>query len=257
MLNTEFAVMSTFKLLPLALTLLLTFISLVLSESLAIALISFKFSRIGYNVFSFLNQRFLIELFYNKYLTNIIFKLGAQTTKFLDKGSVELIGPLGLEKTLLNISRNIANLDTGLVTSYALYILIGLLFYMLIPYFTPINTCIILLILLSLNISLQKDPLNTAKFYFLITKSIICNLDFLIIMLYLWLIKNPVKAHIILIAIYMIVITWFNFPLYCMDTDTERDILLGSKEKYNRMETIHYKADGSAIREIRSKHPVD
>ncbi len=157
MLDTEFAVPSLFKLLPLVLTISLTTISLILSEYLPIRLIYFKYSTLGYNLFSFFNQRFLIELLYNKYITGVIFKLGGQTTKVLDKGSVEVIGPFGLEKILLNLSRNIAKLDTGVITSYALYILIGLLFYMLIPYFFIINNSLLLLIALALFVSLDKQ----------------------------------------------------------------------------------------------------
>ena len=153
MLDTEFSVPSLFKLLPLALTILLTTISLVLSEYLPIRLIYFKYSTLGYNIFSLFNQRFLIELLYNKYITGIVFKLGGHTTKVLDKGSVEVIGPFGLEKILLNLSRNVARLDTGVITSYALYILIGLLFYMLIPYFFIINNSLLLLIFLALFVS--------------------------------------------------------------------------------------------------------
>jgi NADH-ubiquinone oxidoreductase chain 5 len=93
---------------------------------------SFKFTRFGYNLFGFFNQRFLVELFYNKYITGTILALGGQTNKILDKGSIELIGPFGLEKGLLNLSKNIANMDTGVITSYALYILVGLIFYILI-----------------------------------------------------------------------------------------------------------------------------
>jgi NADH-ubiquinone oxidoreductase chain 5 len=102
-----------------------------LSEYLSTILIYFKLSRIGYNIFSFFNQRFLIELFYNRFITGIVLKLGGQTTKVIDKGSIEYLGPYGLEKGLLNISNNIAKLNTGVITSYALYILVGLVFYML------------------------------------------------------------------------------------------------------------------------------
>ena len=157
MLDTEFAVPSIFKLLPLALTISLTIISLVLSEYLPYRLIYFKYSTLGYNLFSFFNQRFLIELLYNKYITGVIFNLGGQTTKVLDKGSVEVIGPFGIEKILLNVSRNVARLDTGVITSYALYILIGLLFYMLIPYFFIINNSLLLLIVLALFVCLDKQ----------------------------------------------------------------------------------------------------
>ena len=164
MLDTEFAVPHIFKLLPLFLTIFLTIISLVLSEYLPKVLINFKFSRLGYNIFSFFNQRFLIELFYNKYITGLILKLGGQTTKVLDKGSVELIGPYGLEKGLLILSKNLSNLDTGVITSYALYILISLIFYILIPYLSLSDNSLLLLILFALftlnNIS-RDDKLNT------------------------------------------------------------------------------------------------
>ena len=146
MLDTEFGVPTLFKLLPLIFTISLSVIAIVLSEYLSTILIYFKLSRVGYNIFSFFNQRFLIELFYNRYITGIILKLGGQTTKVIDKGSVEYIGPYGLEKGLLNISNNIAKLSTGVITSYALYILIGLILYLL--FYSYINNSIIILALL-------------------------------------------------------------------------------------------------------------
>jgi len=150
MLDTEFAVPVLFKLLPLVLTILLSVLAIILSEFLPLVLIKFKLTRLGYNIFSFFNQRFLIELIYNKYITGLVLKLGGQTTKGLDKGSVELLGPYGLEKGLVTLSRNIASLNTGVVTSYALYILIGLIFYVLIPYLSMFDSSILILILLPL-----------------------------------------------------------------------------------------------------------
>jgi len=134
MLETEFAVPTLFKILPLIFTIFLTVLSIICSEFLPSLLIYFKFSRIGYNIFSFFNQRFMIELFYNKYITDLILKLGGQTTKIIDKGSIEYIGPFGLELALVNLSKNISKLDSGVITSYALYILSGLIFYILISY---------------------------------------------------------------------------------------------------------------------------
>src|ERR1700761_3965316 len=150
MLNTEFAVPTVFKLLPLIFTISLSILAIIISEFIPKSLINFKFSSLGYNIFGFFNQRFLIELFYNKFITGLILKLGGQTTKILDKGSVELLGPYGLEKGLINLSKNIASLDTGVITSYALYILIGLIFYLLIPYLSLVDNSLLLLILLSL-----------------------------------------------------------------------------------------------------------
>jgi hypothetical protein len=148
MLDTEFAVPTLFKLLPLFFTILLSLISIIFTEFFPKPLISFKLSNFGYNIFSFFNQRFLIELFYNKYITGVVLKLGGQTTKIMDKGSVELFGPYGLENKLSSLSRFIGNLSTGVVTAYALYILIGLIFYISILYFskTPDNYLELLLI---------------------------------------------------------------------------------------------------------------
>nr|YP_010632583.1 NADH dehydrogenase subunit 5 [Cladonia squamosa]WBP63353.1 NADH dehydrogenase subunit 5 [Cladonia squamosa] len=146
MLETEFAVPSFFKLLPLLLTVILSTVSLILSEYLFSLLIKFKFTRLGYNIFSFFNQRFMIELFYNKYITRFILNLGGQTTKVLDKGSVELLGPYGLEIGLLKLSKGISSLNTGIITSYALYILVGLIIYILVPYISSRDIGLLLLI---------------------------------------------------------------------------------------------------------------
>jgi len=61
-----------------------------------------------------------------------------------------LLGPFGLEKGLVTLSKNIASLSTGVITSYALYILIGLIFYILIPYLSLFDSSLLLLILLGL-----------------------------------------------------------------------------------------------------------
>src|SRR6266705_3246509 len=149
MLDTKFGVPTLFKLLPLVFTISLSVISIILSENVPGVLSKFKLTRVGYNIFSFFNQRFLIELFYNNYITNFIFKLGGQTTKVIDKGSVELLGPFGLEKSLLSLSKSISSLDTGVITSYALYILIAFIFYVLIPYLSITDNSILILILFS------------------------------------------------------------------------------------------------------------
>ena len=149
MLTTEFAVPTIFKILPLILTVTFTFVFIILSEY-SYLLAKFKSTRLGYNIYGFFNQRFLVELFYNKYITDYVLKLGGQTTKVIDKGSIELVGPYGLEKGLLYLSKNIFSLDSGVVTSYALYILVGLVFYILIPYFYYIDNSLLLVILFAL-----------------------------------------------------------------------------------------------------------
>ena len=150
MLDTEFAVPVLFKLLPLVFTISLSVLAIILSEFLPESLINFKFSKLGYNIFGFFNQRFLVEMFYNKYVTNLVLNLGGQTTKVLDKGSIELLGPFGLVLGLIKLSKNIASLSTGIVTSYALYILMGFVVYLLITYLTLLNFDIVLIFILIL-----------------------------------------------------------------------------------------------------------
>jgi NADH-ubiquinone oxidoreductase chain 5 len=131
-IDVEFGVPVIMKLLPLILTVLVSLVAIILSEFLPKVLIGFKLSRLGYNIFGFFNQRFLIEMFYNKYVTNFIWNLGGISTKIIDKGSVEMLGPYGLESALIKLSHNISSLSTGVVTSYALYILTGFISYLLI-----------------------------------------------------------------------------------------------------------------------------
>jgi NADH-ubiquinone oxidoreductase chain 5 len=130
MLDTEFGVATLFKLLPLIFTVSLSVISIVLSEYLSTLLIYFKLSRVGYNIFSFFNQRFLIELFYNRFITGLVLKLGGQTTKVLDKGSVEFIGPYGLETKLVKMSKHMGELSNGSVAQYGTLITASLVLTM-------------------------------------------------------------------------------------------------------------------------------
>ena len=153
MIDTEFAVPTLFKLLPFIFTISFSIIAIIMSEFIPETVIGFKLSRIGYNIFGFFNQRFLIELFYNKYISELVLKLGGQTTKILDRGSIELLGPYGLEKGLVKLSKFITNLSSGLITSYALYILVGFILYISIPSFFVVNINLLLLIIITLTIS--------------------------------------------------------------------------------------------------------
>lgn len=202
MLNTEYAVPSLFKLLPLVLTILLSALSLIISEYLPKSLVSFKLTRLGYNTFSFFNQRLLIELMYNKFVTRFVLNLGGQTTKVLDKGSVELLGPYGLEKGLLKLSRSLSILDTGVITSYALYILIGLIFCVLIPHISLRDTCLLLLMLsmllaIRLNAAIVHVYLSALRFQ---------------------AVRPDTSAHIIAFIIYFVFLIYYNItsePLLC------------------------------------------
>lgn len=129
LIDTEFAVPTFFKLLPFFLTVSFSALAVIYPEFMPNAITNFKFTNIGYYIFGFFNQRFLIEYFYNKFIVNTALDIGGQTTKILDKGSIEWIGPFGLGVVLQKGSKIISGLHKGIVTDYALYILIAVCFY--------------------------------------------------------------------------------------------------------------------------------
>jgi NADH-ubiquinone oxidoreductase chain 5 len=75
----------------------------------------------------FLNNKFLFDILYNKYFISSGLKLGYTISKILDKGLIEIMGPYGLSNVFSTTGLNISKLDTGVVTTYSLYISLGLL----------------------------------------------------------------------------------------------------------------------------------
>ena len=130
MIDTEFGVPTIFKLIPFILTVSFSALAIIYSEFMPNIISNFKLSNLGYYIYGFFNQRFLVEFFYNKYIVNSVLEIGGQTTKVLDKGSIESIGPYGFGVILTKASKIISSLSNGIVTNYALYILIGICFYL-------------------------------------------------------------------------------------------------------------------------------
>ena len=152
-IDTEFSITPLLKLLPFIFSITFISLALIYLEFLSESLINFKLSKLGYYIFGLLNQRFLIEMFYNTYITNFILNLGGQTTKVLDKGSIELLGPSGLEKGLIKLSKNISSLSTSVIPIYGIYILTGFIFYSIILLLSNFIFLLFLLLILSLLIT--------------------------------------------------------------------------------------------------------
>jgi NADH-ubiquinone oxidoreductase chain 5 len=131
LISAEFGLSTFIKLLPFILTVVGTGFAITLFEFYPYITNNLKLSTLGYNIFGFFNQRLLIEFFVNKYIVNLTLRLGSQTTKVLDRGSIESTGPFGAEKFLLLVGKSINVLSTGMVTNYALYIIIGIIVYLL------------------------------------------------------------------------------------------------------------------------------
>lgn len=98
------------------------------------------FGTVIINGYTFLNGKYLLDILYNNYLISGGLKLGYTISKLLDKGIIELIGPYGLTEGSYTASASINKLDTGVITTYALYITLGLisiLFILFSPLFSP------------------------------------------------------------------------------------------------------------------------
>lgn len=89
---------------------------------------------LGRKLYSFFNGKYYFDVVYNKFVISQGFNLGYIVSKEIDRGIIELLGPNGLSKAFNNTGINIAKLDTGIVTTYALYITIGLLFLISVVY---------------------------------------------------------------------------------------------------------------------------
>lgn len=157
-IDTEFAVPCVFKLLPLYFTLLFTVLSIVYPEFIPSVISSFKNTRLGYYVYCFFNQRFMVEFFYTNYIVKPVLSIGQQTTIVLDKGSIEWAGPYGIGVMLTTISKTINNLSKGVIVDYALYILVSICLYLSIFTFvsmffeivyTILGSCVIVLLVIN------------------------------------------------------------------------------------------------------------
>ena len=127
LIEAEFSLPIFIKLLPAILSLLGAILGLFLYHNIPEFLIGLTETSLGRKLYTFLNSKFLFDVLYNKYIISGGLKLGYTISKILDKGVIELVGPHGLSTVLSNTGLNFAKLDTGVVTTYALYICLGLL----------------------------------------------------------------------------------------------------------------------------------
>jgi len=82
---------------------------------------------IGNALYKFLNGKWLFDMAYNSYIISGGLRLGHVISKVIDRGVIELVGPYGFSNGLTNAGRSVASYDTGVITSYALYIILGLI----------------------------------------------------------------------------------------------------------------------------------
>lgn len=193
LIEAEFSLPIYIKLLPLIFTLLGITISIYFYHTNLNLITSLTKASMGYKLYVFLNRKYYFDVVYNNYFINSGLKLGHKLSKLIDRGIIELIGPFGLSNLFIRTGLNISKLDTGVITSYALYIVLSLIILLLLlfsPYLLNISfsieikliiiyiTAIILLAVLqeNLNSNIKNKSVisslihkNINKFYLFVT----------------------------------------------------------------------------------------
>jgi NADH-ubiquinone oxidoreductase chain 5 len=137
LVEAEFGLPLLLKLLPAIGSLFGAGLALYLYHVTPLFTIQLTDSKLGKSIYTFLNGKWLIDNVYNGYFISGGMKLGYTISKVFDRGIIELVGPFGFGSVLHKTSKTIATFDTGIITSYALYIILGLISILLLL-FTPI-----------------------------------------------------------------------------------------------------------------------
>ena len=127
LIEAEFSLPLIIKLLPALLSLLGASLALFLYHKSPTFIIDLTDNLIGQKIYTFFNGKYFLDIIYNNYIINKGLELGYTISKVLDRGIIEMVGPHGLSETLTNTGKNISKLDTGVITTYSIYITLSLL----------------------------------------------------------------------------------------------------------------------------------
>lgn len=136
-IEAEFSLNLIIKLLPVILSLIGSVLAIYLYHNNPEFINQLTDYSISRKIYGFLNGKYYFDVIYNHYFISKGLLLGYTISKELDRGAIEFLGPYGLSTAFTNTGNNIAKLDTGIVTTYALYITLGLL-SLLFVVFAPI-----------------------------------------------------------------------------------------------------------------------
>ena len=127
LIEAEFSLPLIIKLLPALLSLFGASLAIFLYHKSPTFIIDLTDNLIGQKIYTFFNGKYFFDIIYNNYIINKGLESGYIISKGLDRGIIEMVGPHGLSQTLTNTSKNISKLDTGVITTYSIYITLSLL----------------------------------------------------------------------------------------------------------------------------------
>jgi NADH-ubiquinone oxidoreductase chain 5 len=127
LVEAEFGLPLLIKLLPAIGSLFGAALAIYLYHVVPAFTISLTDNTIGNALYKFFNGKWLFDNVFNSYIISSGLRLGYVISKVIDRGVIELVGPYGFSNVLTNTGRSVASYDTGVITSYALYIILGLI----------------------------------------------------------------------------------------------------------------------------------
>jgi NADH-ubiquinone oxidoreductase chain 5 len=114
------------------------FSSMLLYSIFESRLISLTVYKNFYYFYSFLIKKWYFDVIYNHYIVHNVLYFGYNISfKLIDRGLIELIGPLGITRLITIVSKKVSEIQTGLIYHYAFAIILGVIFFILL-YILPV-----------------------------------------------------------------------------------------------------------------------
>jgi len=85
-----------------------------------------KISYVGKKFYNFFNKKWFFDKIYNEYITQNLLVFGYKISyKLIDRGIIEVLGPLGLSFVISQKAKLLYKLQTGIIYHYTLFLLIN------------------------------------------------------------------------------------------------------------------------------------
>jgi NADH-ubiquinone oxidoreductase chain 5 len=114
------------KLLPVGLSITGAASACILYSYKSNLLYSFKISEVGRKLYTFLNRKWFFDKVYNEYIAQNMLFFGYHISyKTIDRGIIEIFGPMGLSSAVTKKANLMRELQTGYIYHYAFFIFLG------------------------------------------------------------------------------------------------------------------------------------
>jgi len=116
-----------YKILPVVLSILGATSSFLLYLFGGEILIQLKMSGFGKKIYNFFNKKWFFDKIYNEFISQVFFTISYTITyKTIDRGIIEVFGPMGLSSIIIKKGSDISKLQSGYLYHYTFLMLTGL-----------------------------------------------------------------------------------------------------------------------------------